>query len=272
MSFENQIFFGDWADCIGGIPPGAINLVLTDPPYESTPCDWDKRPSWTPFMDAMGRLCGDSGQMWIFTRPPWCCDILLAGYRTGWSYVQEVIWEKQNAGGCTVGTFRKVHENIWHFKRPKARTFNLEAVRVPKLTDGNKSVRKRASSATQFIGALNSSYVDDGLRIPRSVVYCRNLHRSEESLGHPTQKPLEVVLPLVLYSSNPGDMVFDPYCGTGTSLAAAKTCGRRWSGAEKDPEWHKVATRRLELTVYEPSVGIARSDREAQGDGDLFGE
>jgi len=199
---------------------------------------------------------------------PWAIDVALSAKTTGWHYAQEIIWEKQNAGGCTIGTFRKVHENIWHFKRKNAKTFNLGDVRIPKTTHGDKSVKRRKDSTTQFLGANTSVYHDDGMRLPRSVMRCRNIHRSEESLGHPTQKPVEVMIPFILYSSNPGDLVLDPFCGTGTSLVAAKMYGRGWLGIENDPKWAKVAQDRLDATVaLDCSVS-----REAQGETDLFAE
>jgi DNA modification methylase len=100
-------------------------------------------------------------------------------------------------------------------------------------------------------------------------VKCRNLHRSDESLGHPTQKPVAVVTPLVLYSSNPGDVVLDPYCGTGTSLVPAKMYGRQWIGMESDPKWHRVATDRLAGVLpleAKPSPVLSK------GNGGLFDE
>jgi len=265
---ENVIINAKWEDALPHLPSGSVDLVCMDPPYGVTPATWDVRPDWNLLMSELGRVCGDTGQCWCFVRMPWAMDVYLASISNGWVWGQEIIWEKQNAGGCTVGTFRKVHENIWNFKRKNARTFNLEAIRVPKTTHGDKSVKRRKDSTTQFLGANNSSYSDDGMRLPRSVVRCRNIHRSEESLGHPTQKPLDVVIPFVLYSSNPGDLVVDPFCGTGTSLVAAKMYARRWIGVENDPQWLKVAQERLNSTAvldHKPTVGT-------QGESDLFAE
>jgi len=268
MELRNAILEGRWEDVLPSAPSGSVSLVVMDPPYGAIPAIWDRRPDWILLMSELGRVCGDTGQYWCFVRMPWAMDVYSAAIANGWQWVQEVIWEKQNAGGCTVGTFRKVHENIWHFKRKCARTFNLEAVRVPKITSGDKSVRRRKDSTTQFLGANNSAYCDDGMRLPRSVIRCRNIHRSKESLGHPTQKPLGIVIPLVLYSSNPGDLILDPFCGTGTSLVAAKMHSRRWLGVESDPKWLKVARDRLDSTAV---LELGTSE-EPQGETDLFAE
>lgn len=207
-------------------------------------------------MGEMGRVCGDNGQLWIFCRQPWATDLMDAARNTDWIFVQERIWEKQNAGGATIRSFRKVHENIWHFKRKNAKTFNLDDVRVEKSTNGDKSVKKRKDSSTQYLGTEDSEYVDDGFRIPRSVQFHRNLHQSKESIGHQTQKPLGVIVPLVLYSSNPGDVVFDPCCGSGSSLYAAKVLGRKYIGFDKDKTWAELAKKRVEEASIENLISF----------------
>ena len=109
--------------------------------------------------------------------------------------------------------------------------------------------------------------MDDGFRLPKSVVFVNNLHQSKESLGHPTQKPEELIKPLILYSSNPGDLVFDPFAGSGTTPAVAKKCGRRYLAIEMTPEWHQKAEERVRMpTEATPTT------KPTQGSGDIFGE
>ena len=242
---NNKIILGKWEDNVSLIPDGSVSLVLTDPPYQCTPNSWDIRPDWNNFMKEMARVCGDDGQMWIFSRMPWGLDLYSSAISAGFRWIQEVIWEKQNAGGCTVGTFRKVHENIWHFKRPDAKTFNLLSIRTPKTTKGNKSVKKRGNSDTQFLGTDNSGYIDDGLRLPRSVLQCRNVHRTKEAIGHPTQKPLVLIKTLIQYSSNEGDLVFDPFSGSGTTPFASKCLNRRWIAFEGHNECYLKSKERM---------------------------
>ena len=243
---DNQVILGKWEDLISGVPDGFVDLIHTDPPYGSTPKRWDKRPYWKAFLEELTRVSSPSGQLWIYVRMPWAIEVYTAATDCGWKYKQEVIWEKQNAGGCTVGTFRKVHENLWHFVKPGASTFNLDAIKEFKKTSGDKSVKSRCSSDTQFMGTKNSAYKDDGTRFPRSVQHIRNVHRTSEATGHPTQKPLRLTDKVILYSSNPGDLVFDPYCGSGTSLVSAAIHGRRYLGIDREEEHVARALARLE--------------------------
>ena len=248
---DNGIILGRWEEVVPSLPDDSIKLVVIDPPYGCTPHLWDKRPYWSFFMTEMARLCGDEGQMWIFVRMPWSIEVHMAAIAAGWRYVQERIWQKQNGSGTTVRTFRKIHENIWHFKRPKATTFNLQSIREPKASVGDKSIKAGKGYASVQYMSRKTAYADDGMRLPKSVVFCPNLHQSTESLGHPTQKPEAVIRPLILYSSNPGDFVLDPCCGTGTTLKVARDVGRRWIGIEKMTEWHQKAKGRLCLPTQD---------------------
>ena len=241
----DQVIHGRWEDITGGISDSSVQLIHTDPPYQCTPKKWDKRPDWKVFIPELTRIASEDGQLWIYVRMPWAIDVYNEAIANGWKYRQEVIWEKQNAGGCTVDTFRKVHENIWHFVRPGAKTFNIDAVKTAKTTSGDKSVKARGNSDTQFLGKKNSGYIDDGTRLPRTVQHIRNVHRTKEATGHPTQKPVQLTNLFVLYSSNPGDIVFDPYCGSGTTLVSAASNGRHYLGIDGD-EWSvQVARDRL---------------------------
>ena len=223
-----------------------MNLIITDPPYQVTPLKWDKRPDWDEFMKQMARVSGDSGQMWIFCRMPWAIDLHLAAVKYGWVFFQERIWQKQNGSGATVKTFRKTHENIWQYKRINSKTFNLEEVREPKTTTGDKSIKPgKGRSDCQYM-KKRVGYIDDGFRLPKSVFFCPNLHQSKESLGHSTQKPEAVILPLIKYSSNEGDLVFDPFSGTGTTPSVAKQTGRRWLAIEMVERWHRTSVERVQ--------------------------
>lgn len=280
---ENTILFGKWENHIDSIPSGSVSLIVTDPPYQVTPLKWDKRPEWVYFMKQMARISGDSGQMWIFCRMPWAIDMHLAAVQHGWIFVQERIWQKQNGSGATVKTFRKVHENIWQYKRKNSKTFNLNEIREPKTTTGDKSIKAgKGRSSCQYI-TNKVEYIDDGLRMPKSVLFCPNLHQSKESLGHSTQKPEEVIRPLILYSSNEGDLVFDPFSGAGTTPCVAKQAGRRWLATEMVEKWHSKSIERVSNTTlgqlskstsecHTPSVDKTTNKSREKGEKDIFDE
>jgi len=238
-----MIFIGRWEDYIDKIPP--YHLVVTDPPYGATPQHWDRRPEWKTLLESLFCYGLPTAQLWMFVRMPWAIEVYEAAKRAGWIYKQELIWKKQNAGGCTSRSLRKVHENLWHFVKKGSATYNGEALRSPKTTKGDKSVADRGSSTTQHFSEVGGGqYVDDGYRLQTTVAEIRNLHRSPESLGHPTQKPLALLRIPIIYSSNPGDTVLDPFAGTGSTVACAKMLGRCGIGMESDEHWAIVAKER----------------------------
>ena len=75
----------------------------------------------------------------------------------------------------------------------------------------------------------------------------RSWHK--EKLGYPTQKPVALLERILLASSNEGDVVLDPFCGSGTTLVVAEQLGRRWLGCELDPEYNRWAIKRLENVI-----------------------
>lgn len=240
-----RVVCGDWYDTVRTLPPALVDLVLTDPPYECSTRPTDRQPDWKLFMAEMARVCRDTSEMWIFCRQPWATDVMVQARAHGWTFVQEVIWEKQNGGGCTFNTFRKVHENIFHFKRPNAPENDVSTILVPGEARPNATIRKRGGTS-QFIGVKNSGYEYGDTRIARSVQRIRNVHMTPEALSHPHQKPISLGLMLVGYSSSPGGIVLDPFCGTGTFAEAAATLGRRYIAIDVDPVEADKARKRLE--------------------------
>lgn len=75
-----------------------------------------------------------------------------------------------------------------------------------------------------------------------------------ENTPHPTQKPEKLIAKLILASSNPGDVVFDPFLGSGTTSVTAKKLGRRFIGIEREKEYAALSERRLELADTYPNI------------------
>ena len=86
-------------------------------------------------------------------------------------------------------------------------------------------------------------------------------NRSSEALGYPTQKPLALLERIISASSNPGDLVLDPFCGCGTAIAAAQKLGRRWIGI--DVTHLSIALQKYRLEDMFPGVGLPRGRRAA---------
>jgi DNA modification methylase len=237
---KNQILEkGDWRDLLPTMPDGCVDLLLTDPPYGITPIAWDKKVDWTLFWSHAHRVCKDSAPMIVFASGKFVPELMnsnLAHYR------YDLIWEKTLAVGFLDANRRplRAHEQILVFTKAfRGSTYNPQKVAGKKHTIGGKSKKP-----VHYSGAnRDKKEVVTNLYHPRSVQKYSNVVRGKSL--HPTAKPLELVEWLVRSYSNPGDVVLDPFVGSGTTLAASMIAGRRGLGIDINPEYFKTAKQRL---------------------------
>jgi site-specific DNA-methyltransferase (adenine-specific) len=164
---------------------------------------------------------------------------------TGWQLSHDVVWEKHNGTGLFNDRFRRVHENALHFYRSDAKWGDV--YKAPQFTNDARArvVRKKGRPA-QWIGATGETVYrseDGGPRLMRSVQYVRSEHGSAV---HPTQKPLALVEPLLLYACPKGGHVLDPFAGSGTIGLAARRHGMSATLIEADPAYWDVIDKRLQ--------------------------
>jgi len=155
-----------------------------------------------------------------------------------WRYSHEVVWEKQNGTGLFNDRFRRVHELALHFY-PKTSKWR-DVFKAPQFTNDAtaRTVRKKGRLA-QWIGATGETVYrseDGGPRLMRSVQFVRNEHGRAV---HPTQKPREIIVPLLEYACPPGGAILDPFAGSGAIGRAAESLGRSATVVEADPEYYR---------------------------------
>jgi site-specific DNA-methyltransferase (adenine-specific) len=152
---------------------------------------------------------------------------------SGFRYAQDIVWEKQNGTGFHADRFRRVHEHAIQFYRGAWG----ELYRDPQYTMDAvaKAVRRKRRPA--HFGAIGDGVFvseDGGPRLMRSVIDVNNEHGRAV---HPTQKPLGILAPLIAYSVPVAGLVIDPFMGSGSTGIAASMLGRRWLGAELNPDY-----------------------------------
>ena len=226
------IYHGDCREMLDDI---AVEVCITDPPYGETSCAWDSRAEgWLPLLQVRDLWCFGSLRFFVEN----------ASEFDGWKLGQDLVWEKQNGSGFAVERFLRVHELVTHWYQGAWSASYHDTPRV-KRSGGSKSVRSRGE--TPHRGAIGSAgYVDDGLRLVRSVVRCQN---EQGSALHPTQKPLELVRFIAQYSCPPAGTIVDPFMGSGTTLRAAKDLGRKAIGIEIEERYCEIAADRLAQKV-----------------------
>ena len=232
-------------DCRELLPSLKADAVVTDPPYGDTSLEWDERSvSWIGSVAAPQVWCFGSFRFWMVAADQFVSD--------GWTYAQEVVWEKQNGSSFHADRFRRVHELAVHWYRGKWGDIYRE---VPTTNDarGRTVRRKERPPHTGKIEDSTYTSVDGGPRLMRSVQRVRSCHGSAV---HPTQKPVGIILPLIQFSVPELGTVLDPFMGSGTTLRAAKDLGRKAIGIEIEERYCEIAAKRLgqEVLAFEEAL------------------
>lgn len=234
-----DLIVGDCRDVLATLPEASFDACIADPPYGDTSLDWDRVcDGW---IEAVARVLKPAASVWVFGSMRFLVPIFSDMKRAGFRYSQDIVWEKQNGTGFHADRFRRVHEHAVMFYRGAW----ADVYHAPQFTmDATaRSVRRKTRPRhTGHIG--NASYLseDGGPRLMRSVLRVRNEHGHAV---HPTQKPLDLITPIVRYSVPKGGRVIVPFAGSGSEVLAVKIEGREAVGVEIDPEMVEVANQRI---------------------------
>ena len=236
---ENTILHGDALKILARWPAGCVDLVFADPPfnigYQYDKYRDDLAPpayiAWTrAWIDACLRVLKPSGTLWIAIGDEYAAEVRVL-MRSKAALRNWIIWH-YTFGQCCQAKFNRAHTHVLYFvKDIKNFTFNDEAVRIP--SDRQlKYDDKRANPKGKL--------PDDVWKFSR---VCGTF---KERVGwHPCQMPLALLERVVTACSNPGDLVLDPFAGSGTTLVAAARLGRRWVGVEISEQYAQRAEDRI---------------------------
>lgn len=231
------LWHGNALDVIECLP--VVDAAITDPPYGETDLPWDRWPhGW------MMALAGKTDSVWCFGSLRMFME--QRNEFLGWKLSQEVVWEKHNGSGLHNDRFRRVHELAAHFYQGVwGRIYKkVVVVEVEEARRRGTSVKRGTKPAHWGSSEQGTSYVYNGTRLQRSVIYARSCHGHAI---HPTQKPEEIVAPLIEYSVRPGGTVLDCFAGSATTLIVARRMGRKAIGIEADEAMIEKAVARLRI-------------------------
>ncbi|NMC84305.1 MAG: site-specific DNA-methyltransferase [Anaerolineaceae bacterium] len=256
-------------DCFQFLPlleSNSVDAVVTDPPYGTTDLSWDDKIDLATWWQEIRRVIKPNGVVAVFSQQPFTTDLIVSNRK--W-FRYELIWKKTCAMGFLSARERplRAHENVLIFSRYFRRSNDgkrAASTYNPQFTPGKPYVKRdRSSSRSSHYGWAGKSreVINDGRRYPIDVIEFSN--RNGKSL-HPTQKPLELLRWLVLTYTNPGELVLDPFAGSGTTLVACQETGRNALGFERAAEYVDVIRQRLQaLPDYENNSTIGlENERE----------
>lgn len=223
-----------------------FNLILTDPPYGTTSCEWDQKLDLDSLWKILKRI-GTTDCSYIFTgTQPFTSKLIMSNLR--W-FKYEWIWHKSKCGSSFTAKYRphQKHENILVFGRGKIK-YN------PQLTEGVPYSRIRKENTgtgpnNHKLGVTSKSKtVNSGYRYPETVQYFQQKWRRQDQV-HPTQKPVELMEYLIKTYTNENDIVLDPFMGSGTTIIAARNLNRKVIGIEINKKYCDTAIKRLNENI-----------------------
>ena len=236
-----KVLHGDCRELLAEIPDASVNLVLTDPPYGvSRPgMALDRSNFWSPIVRRKKALRRDFGA-WDHLDPAGLSD-LLAGVFAEFARVMKpgatayVFTAFERLGDleklAVASGLKWVSPWVWHKTNP-----------APSILSLSQAVFSlEAFACIVKLGAKRTWHGKNGQHNHLEGPLCQGHERSE----HPCQKPLWLMERLINLSSNPDDLILDPFCGSGSTLVAASRLGRRAIGIEADVNWARVAEERL---------------------------
>ncbi len=227
---------GDASEEMKKIPDSSIKLIATDPPYNLSK-DYGKSKDSLAFDEYLEfsrqwlkeakRVLTDDGSIYIFMGMRYISYIyIILEQELGMTFNSWITWHYTQGIGKTRG-FSPRHDDILFFtKHPASFTFNLDDIRVP---------QKYYRHANNMSGANPGNVWEFS-----HVHYCNRNRRN-----HPTQKPEALFERIILASSNAGDMVLDPFMGSGTSLRVCQQLNRNAVGIDINPDYKAMTDERL---------------------------
>lgn len=283
MEFVNQILVGDCEEILRELPDNSVDLIFTSPPYADQRKSTyggvppDEYVAWfLPKAAQFLRVLKPTGTFILNIkervvdgeRHTYVIELILAMRRQGWLWTEEFIWHKKNSyPGKWPNRFRDNWERLIQFNKTKKFHMYQEAVMVPvggwareRLANLSETDRRRDESR---VGSGFGKNVSNWLG--RTLVYPTNvIHMATEcaNRNHSAAFPVELPKWFIKLFTQPGDLVLDPFIGSGTTAVAALQLGRRYCGIDLNPHYVEMARNRI--AAIQP--GLPLSDEQPKDD------
>jgi len=256
---ENRVICQDIDKAIKYLPDKFVDLMFVDPPYNINKkfnqvsfksMSNDAYQMWLDnWLSKMIRILKDSASVYICS--DWSSSRAIVNVGTKYLILHNrITWEREKGRGAK-RNWKNCAEDIWFFTKSSKYTFNVEKVKlrrkvrapykddfgIPKdwKKEGNNNYRDTAPS---------NLWTD--ISIP--------FWSMPENTDHPTQKPEKLLAKIILASSNSGEIVFDPFMGSGTAAVVAKKLGRRFVGIERDEYYCCLSEKRLDKVKFNSNI------------------
>lgn len=253
---NGKLYQGESIEWLSSLDNSSVDMVFADPPYNLKKADWDKFESqeayikWsTEWITQAARVLKPTGSLYVCGFSEILADIKHPAMKY-FKHCRWLIWHYKNKANLGMSWGRS-HESIIHFMKTSAVKINIDDLRTPYGAHTLK-YPSHPQAKTSAYGNGNKKKRDNWIPHPKGAKpkdvfdIPTTSNGMEEKTPHPTQKPEELLRKFVMASSNEGDLVIDPFSGSGTTLVVAEQLNRRWMGCDLSIEYNQWAIDRIE--------------------------
>ena len=252
------IFEQDSVQWLKTLPDNCVDMIFADPPYNIRKADWDKFDSQEQYIEwsmkwicEASRILKPTGSLFICGFTEVLADLKHPAmkYFKGCKWL---IWHYKNKANLGRDWGRS-HESILLLRKSKSFTMNIDSIRIPYNEHTLKYPSHPQAKSSQYSNGKmgQKEWIPNPLGAkPKDVIEIpTTCNGMGEKTKHPTQKPEELIRKFILSASNPGEIVLDPFSGSGTTVVVAEQLGRRWIGCDNVSEYNEWAIQRVDNVI-----------------------
>jgi DNA modification methylase len=247
----NEIYQGNALDLVKELENDSVDLIVCDGPYGVTANEWDKITNIQDYnlnlIKLFSRILKPGGALYLFGKDN-CIDFI--DYRPFLTLNRKIIWYQPSRLAQGRQNYTNNYDLICYFTKGKAKTYNLDEIRIPQLVELEHRLRcEKVPSVTN--GQYGKTKFNEDGKNPGDVwgdikqLTYKSKELISRELLNTIQKPEKLIERIVKASSNEGDIVLDPFAGVGTTFAICKKLGRNFIGFELNQDFITISRNRI---------------------------
>ena len=250
---DGVLFCGDSLELLKRIKNASVDLIFADPPYSLKKAEWDTFKSQADYIrfsmkwiKEASRVLKDTGSLYVCGFSEILADIHHPAMRYFYN-CRWLIWHYKNKANLG-SDWGRSHESILCLRKSQKYVMNIDSIRIPYNAHTLKYPAHPQAETSQYgNGKKRGEWMPNPLGAkPKDVIEIpTTCNGMGEKTPHPTQKPEEGLGKGILASSSKGDVILDPFVGSGTTAVCAKQLGRRWIGIDQEETYLQWAVDRL---------------------------
>ncbi len=254
----DYVYYGDCLTYMSGLPDACVDLVITDPPFNigkqydsyKDNLKFEEYLNWCHhWLDELIRILKPNGSLYLFNYPE-NNAYLKVFLDKKLNFKRWLTWHYNTNTGHSKSNYTRTQHSILFYTKGNKHTFNKAAVAQPYKNLTDKRIKKLLANGKNGTGPYDVFL----LNIVKNV--------SKQKTEHVAQLPVELVEIFVKASSNPGELVFDPFLGSGTTAVAALRNNRHYLGCELSKKYYDIITTRLSHVDTKTKVAIQIKNKQ----------